>query len=230
MTTTAPTPATVRQQRRPRAALFDLDGVLLDSGSAVTSTLAAVATYATGRRHTPDDLPADALTRPRRDVLADLGIDDPDTACTKWWDGALVAAPPAAVFPGVLTALRTLRTAGTAIGVVTLQYRARLGWLLPPDLADLLDVVVTREDAPHKPAPDGVHTALDKLGVHPQHAVMVGDSPGDIHAARRAGALAVGVAWGYHPATALRDAGARQILRAPAGLGTPLLEHLSRRG
>jgi hypothetical protein len=75
------------------AALADLDGVLLDSGAAVRTALAATATCATGRRIAPADLPADALTRPRTDVLADLGVPDPDQACIRWWDGALAAAP-----------------------------------------------------------------------------------------------------------------------------------------
>ncbi|WP_326770745.1 hypothetical protein OG978_44410 (plasmid) [Streptomyces sp. NBC_01591] len=48
-----------------RAALFDLDGVLLDSAAAVRSTLAAVATCALGRRVMPDALPPAALRRPR---------------------------------------------------------------------------------------------------------------------------------------------------------------------
>lgn len=223
-------PASIATARPPRAALFDLDGVLLDSAAAVTVTLAAVATCATGRRHTPTALPEDALTRPRCDVLEQLGVTDPDDACERWWDGALAAAHPPRLFPGALTALETLRAAGTAIGVVTVQDRHRLDWLLPPDLADLINVVITRQDAAPKPSPDGVHAALAVLGVNPQHAVMVGDSPSDIHAARRAGALAVGVTWGYHPPAALTAAGARQILRAPASLGAPLLEHLSRRG
>lgn len=213
-----------------RAVLFDLDGVLLDSAAAVSVTIAAVATCATGRRHTPADLPPDALTLPRCDVLAQLGVEDPDAACERLWDGALAAAAPPALFPGVLDGLQTLRAAGVAVGVVTLQDRHRLGWLLPSGAADLFDVVIARGDAASKPAPDGVHAALDYLGVHPQHAALLGDSPGDVLAARRAGVLALGAAWGYNQPATLLQAGALHILRAPASIGTPLLEHLSRRG
>ncbi|WP_221354408.1 HAD-IA family hydrolase [Streptomyces sp. REN17] len=59
-------------------------------------------------------------------------------------------------------------------------------------MSELLEVVVTRQDAPPKPAPDGLHLALNQLSVGPQHAVLVGDSPADMTGARAAGVLALG--------------------------------------
>lgn len=212
---------------RRRAVLFDLDGVLLDSGNAVTATLAAVATCATGHRLTPADLPADALTRPRADILALLGVTDPDTACDRWWDGALAAVLPP-VFPGVLRGLAGLRAAGAGIGVVTLQDRHRLPWLLPARLMACLDVVVTRQDAKVKPAPDGLHMALAALDARPERTVFVGDSPVDMSAALNAGVTALGAGWGWHPPDALVRAGARQVLPVPTTIGTGLLHHIFR--
>ncbi|MDX3867227.1 HAD family hydrolase [Streptomyces europaeiscabiei] len=208
-----------------RAALFDLDGVLLDSAAAVRSTLAAVATCATGRRVMPDDLPLNALHRPRIEVLALLDVADPDDACDRWWDGAMSATPVEA-FPGVLTGLLALRAQGTATGAVTLQDPDRLRWLLPPAVAELLDVVVTRQDAPPKPAPDGLHLALSRMDVPPEHAVFVGDSPSDMTAARAAGVVALGAVWGWHPPGALRAAGADHLLHTPTSIGPSLLHHL----
>ncbi|MFJ2416111.1 HAD family hydrolase [Streptomyces brevispora] len=209
-----------------QAALFDLDGVLLDSGPAIRTALAAVATCVTGRRTTPADLPPGALRRPRAEVLTLLGVTDPDDACTRWWDGALATALPS-VFPGVLTGLLALRAGDVALGAVTLQDRDRLTWFLPPALTDLLDVVITRQDAPAKPAPDGLHAALAQVDVSPEQAVFVGDSPGDMTAARAAGVLALGATWGWHPPAALHTAGARHLLPDPSHIGLSLLHHLT---
>ncbi|MET9127753.1 HAD family hydrolase [Streptomyces sp. NPDC004528] len=208
-----------------QAALFDLDGVLLDSAAAMRSTLAAVATCATGHRVTPGDLPPGALRRPRTEVLALLDVADPDNACDRWWDGAL-SATPVQPFPGVIAGLLALHAQGTATGAVTLQDPDRLRWLLPSAVSDLLDVVVTRQDARPKPAPDGLIAALSRLHLPPHRAVFVGDSPSDMTAARAAGVLALGATWGWHRADALRAAGADHLLPDPTSIGPSLLHHL----
>jgi HAD superfamily hydrolase (TIGR01549 family) len=51
------------------------------------------------------------------------------------------------------------------------------------------DSVVCREDAPVKPAPDGVHLSARRLGTAPDRLLVVGDYLFDILAGKRAGAL-----------------------------------------
>ncbi|MFF0155991.1 HAD family hydrolase [Streptomyces sp. NPDC005263] len=98
---------------------------------------------------------------------------------------------------------------------------------LPPALSELLELVITRQDAPPKPAPDGLYLALNRLNIEPERAVFVGDSPTDMTAARAAGVLALGAVWGWHPPAALRAAGgADHLLPGPAGIGPYLLRHL----
>lgn len=89
-----------------------------------------------------------------------------------------MSATPIAPFPCVLCGLLALRAQGTATGAVTLQDPDRLRWLLPPAVAELLDVVVTRQDARPEPAPDGLQAALSQLDVPPQRAVSVGERTG----------------------------------------------------
>lgn len=201
------------------AVILDLDGVLLDSADAVRATLAAVATCALGRRVHATDLRSDALLRPRCAVLADLGVPDPDGACAQWWDPALAAATaPPRLFDGVLDGLHALRRHGAHLGLVTLQDRHRLPWLVPTELIDLLDVSITRHDARPKPAPDGIIAALTHLNVEPGHAVYVGDTPSDITAADLAGVIPIGVTWGYATAEELHAAGAARLLSHPHDL------------
>ncbi len=78
---------------------------------------------------------------------------------------------------------------------------------------DLIDDAASSSDAEaSKPDPDIVHAALDKAGLAPEQAVMLGDTPHDIEAAKRAGvrcvALRCGGAWAdasFADATAIYD-------------------------
>lgn len=56
--------------------------------------------------------------------------------------------------------------------------------------------------------------------------MFVGDSPTGMTAARAAGVVALGVVWGWHPAAALRTAGADHLLPDPTSIGPSLLRHL----
>ena len=50
---------------------------------------------------------------------------------------------------------------------------------------------------PRKPDPAPLLAVLERLGVAPEHAVMVGDSANDINCARAAGLRSIAVTYGY---------------------------------
>ena len=57
--------------------------------------------------------------------------------------------------------------------------------------------VVTGDDTVrHKPDPEPLQLALERLAADPAGAVYVGDSPFDIRAAKAAGIASVAVGWG----------------------------------
>ncbi|MFF7098111.1 HAD family hydrolase [Streptomyces rubradiris] len=198
-----------------RAALFDLDGVLADSHQAMRATLAGFATFHLGRRVTLADLPEDAAISSHEQVLADLGVTG--ALNEEAWEAAAATATLAAtVFPYVPGTLTALRAQGIATGLVTSRAQRRVPWLLGPAILDLLDVIVCRDDAPLKPAPDGILLALHKLSVAPGDAVFLGDTESDIRAGLAAGVTALGAGWGFTSPERLRHAGAHQVLADPA--------------
>ena len=81
------------------------------------------------------------------------------------------------------------------------------------DARHLADAWTTKEDVDAtKPAPDLVVAALGKAGG--REAVMVGDTPWDIHAATEAGVPTVCVVTGGYSEQELRDAGAAAVLES----------------
>jgi HAD superfamily hydrolase (TIGR01549 family) len=78
------------------------------------------------------------------------------------------------------------------------------------DARELVDGWTTDDDVEStKPEPDLVRAALDKAGT--DDAVMVGDTPWDIEAARKAGLQTVTVITGGYSEQELRDAGAAAV-------------------
>lgn len=67
-------------------------------------------------------------------------------------------------------------------------------------------------DIPRKPDPTGMLRTIQELDSIPERTVYVGDSPGDVRAARNAGTFAVAVTWGYHAAEDFANEGAEPDL------------------
>jgi HAD superfamily hydrolase (TIGR01509 family) len=87
--------------------------------------------------------------------------------------------------------------------------------------------VVTRNEVQHaKPNPDLFLAAARALDVAPQFTFVVGDSLWDMLAARRAGALGVGVLSGGYGQNELQNGGAYRVYNDPADL----LAHLDELG
>ncbi len=86
--------------------------------------------------------------------------------------------------------------------------------------------VITREDVSFgKPDPDLFLAAMKRLQALPDQCIVIGDSTWDILAARRAGALAVGLLTGGYPEEELFRAGAYRVYWDPADLSENL-DHL----
>ncbi|MDI6874994.1 MAG: HAD-IA family hydrolase [Actinomycetota bacterium] len=104
-------------------------------------------------------------------------------------------------YPGVREALAGLKERGYRLAVVTSKRfsNARLD-LERFELLSYLEALVTAEDTEnHKPDPEPVFKALEKLGGSPERAAFIGDSPYDIRSAHAAGVRAGAAAWGPFP-------------------------------
>ncbi|MBE0448724.1 MAG: HAD family phosphatase [Actinobacteria bacterium] len=81
-------------------------------------------------------------------------------------------------------------------------------------LREFTSALVTAEDIQHsKPHPEIFLRAAAQLGVDPKESVVVGDSPHDMEAAKKAGMLAIGVMTGGFSEKDLQIAGANSIYR-----------------
>lgn len=101
------------------------------------------------------------------------------------------------IFPGILDLLEELKARGYRTGIVTsrLWHTTEMG-LKKYDMEQYFDAIVTCDDTDkHKPDPEPVNIALERLGSKPEETIMVGDSKFDILSAKNAGVRAALVSW-----------------------------------
>jgi phosphoglycolate phosphatase len=209
----------------PEAVLFDLDGVLLDSRTAIVRCIEHAL-----RVHGAPVPPSAALERfigpPLIDGFAELAGADRAASCLAAYRERYVVSSleETTVVPGARAALAAV-AAHVPVAVATSKPRAfaeplceRLG------LSEHLRVVVGPElDAPEEIKAVTVGRALCALGLGPgADAPLVGDRRHDAEAAFVNGLQCVGVLWGIGDEAELRAAGADPIVSRPADLPSAL--------
>jgi HAD superfamily hydrolase (TIGR01549 family) len=102
--------------------------------------------------------------------------------------------------PGARPLLEYLLERGTQLVIATSADDREMEALLQrAGVDDLLPQRASRDDASEsKPDPDIVHAALTRFSARPESSVMIGDTPYDIEAARRAGIGAIALRCGGH--------------------------------
>lgn len=176
------------------AALFDLDGVLVDTESQYTDFWIRV-----GKVYYPDD--PDFAVRIKGQALENIFSqyfpDSPDVQKQQREDlSAFEAQMNYTFMPGAGAFVRALRREGVRTAVVTSSDRWKMAQLLKqhPGFDDLFDRLFTAEDAERsKPAPDCYLNAMSFFGTAPEACVVFEDSLNGLKAARASGAAVVGL-------------------------------------
>ncbi|RJQ08517.1 MAG: HAD family hydrolase [Dehalococcoidia bacterium] len=212
---------------RVHAALFDLDGTLVDSFATI-----AEATVEAFRRHGHRVTPAEIipLIGPPMDMVArkvtSASPDEAQAMYTTYQDlyyTEYIQRTPA--HPGAHDLIEAMGAAGIALGVVTNknEYGGRLmvtvqGW------DGRFGSVVGRDTANHpKPHPEAALFALRALDTLPGQAALVGDTEYDMNCGRDAGlAYVIGIT-GARTAAHLHAEGATHVVDSLAEVGTILL-------
>ena len=193
---------------RFRIVLFDLDGTLIDSGPIILASMQHAVRTVLGREIPADEL---GLTIGGQGIVAQMEAIDAERAEALRAEALLEAYKvhndglheTLEAFDELLAILPGLAAEGRKLGIVTAKRHRTVGLAFDrfSALADAFDVVIAHEDTErHKPDPDPVLLAVERLGGEPDEAVYVGDSPFDIGAAKAARVFAVAVGWGgIHP-------------------------------
>jgi phosphoglycolate phosphatase len=214
----------------PRAALFDLDGTLLDS----LEDLAVAMNHALATHGLPVHpvsahrgfvgegirvFVARAVPRGREElheaVLA--------TYKAFYAEHMMDHTRP---YPGMREVLARLQGEGVKLAVLSNKPDASTRRLVEALLPDVRFGAVYGERAgvPRKPDPTAALGIAAELGVEPGDCAFIGDTAVDMNTARAAGMYSVGVTWGFRDVEELQSNGARVL----AHTSDELLQALAR--
>jgi phosphoglycolate phosphatase len=208
---------------QPRAAIWDLDGTLVDSLEDIACAL---------------DLALDdhGLARPSRELvrtwigggarnLIVQAVGEPVADAVLARFRAHYNAAPVVhtqLYPGLDAVLDTFAAAGIKLAVLSnkpdnltkqIAEVVLARWPFGPVLGQRAQVAL-------KPSPDAAFEVAAALGVAPADCAFIGDSAIDILTAQAAGMLPVAVSWGFRPRVELAAAAPALLADAPADLLT----------
>lgn len=201
--------------------LFDCDGTIVDSAAVIHACM----------ERTFDDFgvarPALAHTKSIIGLTLDIAIArmldrpvDPEIAAMTArykehfmlhrQNGGLLE--PA--YDGLLPLIAALAARDDVVlGIVTGKSRRGLDAILAHHgLTRSFFTTRTADDCPSKPHPAMVLECCAEAGIAPGQTIVIGDAVYDMQMAVNAGALSIGVSWGYGPVDALRQAGAVHVV------------------
>jgi beta-phosphoglucomutase len=212
---------------RSAAVIFDMDGVLVDSGAhhrqAWTRLLGELGVVP------PPGFWRRTIGRPSVEAVplllgAAIGAAEARRLANRkhaHYEALAAAGMPAV--PGVIEFVNTLRTLGVPLAVATSARRVDTVELLGPlGLLERFEAIVTAEDVTRgKPDPEVYLLAAGRLGASPDACLVFEDAVVGVQAARGAGMRVVGLATTYE-AGDLVAAGAEHAIATFEGLSWPL--------
>ena len=203
------------------AVIFDLDGTLTDTLEDLKNSVNFAMREFGFPERTTDEVRSFVGNGVKR--LIDLSVpentsDEVSAECLSvfksfYKDNSLVSTKP---YDGIIPMLEKLKKDGVKTAVVTNKMHEAAVDIVNLFFGELIDVTIGQIDGvAQKPQPDGIYSALEKLGVSKEKSVYVGDSEVDCITAKNAGIPCIGVTWGFRSKEILLENGADYIINSP---------------
>lgn len=178
--------------------IFDFDGTVMDTNNVILNSWQHTFRTLENREEKPETIIktfGEPLELTMKNFFPDVPVEESIAIYRSYhYDnfGKLIS-----VFPGMKELIRELKDKNYKLGLVTSRLRkTTMQGLEAYGLLPYFEVIVTADDTTkHKPDPEPLNIALEKLGAAPENSVMVGDTMFDILCARHAGVKSVLVSW-----------------------------------
>ena len=176
-----------------RAVIFDFDYTLADSSQGAIECI-NFALDQMGLARVSDEAACRTIGLSLHETFLTLGDHHEPQRCGEFYRlfvqrAEEVMSNLTVLYDSVPSMVETLRESGLKLGIVSTKYRRRINQVLEREaLLHGFEVVIGGEDVKqHKPHPQGLFEALERLDCSPESVMYVGDSLVDAELAKRAG-------------------------------------------
>ncbi len=208
----------------PRAAIFDIDGTLVDSVD--LHALSWHESFAEFGHQVTFEQARSQIGKGGDQLLpvflSDAEVEDHGKEIEQFRSKLFTSKylPLVRPFSAVPELLRRVRDAGLKVAAASSAKKEELeAYLELAGIIGLVDVSTSSEDAQQsKPAPDIFQVALKKLDLRGGEAMAIGDTPYDAQAAAKAGIATIGMLSGGFTEDDLRKGGCVAVYPGPGAL------------
>jgi pyrophosphatase PpaX len=202
--------------------IFDLDGTVVDTVELIVVSFRHAVRTVLGT-DLPDDVILSGVGRPLLAQMEALSHEHAQELVDAYRQhNHRVHDELIREYEGMEAALGRLLAAQRRLAIVTSKGAFATGLAFESiDLHRFFEVVVTADDSDaHKPSPEPILLALERLGAEAEGAIYIGDSPVDVAAGRAAGVATAAVVWGIFSHDDLVAAGPDFVLHSPAEMAS----------
>ncbi len=181
--------------------IFDIDGTMIDTEKAVNYAYQSIIFEKHGRYFTNEEL-LKGYGVPTPISLERYGFTDIDAALKDYYHYLIEGFKKCTAFEGIPEILDILKESNIPMGVVTsrCQYEIEVDSCLQQFTKYFKAIVSSDDTTLHKPNPDPLLLAMDKLNAIPSETLYIGDTVFDRECAKNAGVKFALAVWGSNNA------------------------------
>ena len=207
-----------------KGVVFDMDGTLLNTLPDLTALTNAVLSDLGYPTHTEEAIRGfigDGVRALMMRAMPDSASDDEKEAALAEWKSCYqeFGRRKTVPYPNIIEMLEGLKPKGVKLGVLSNKFDSAVKDLAGFYFPATFDVAKGESPTcPRKPDPTGLLASIQEIGLNPSQVAYIGDSAGDMKTAKAAGAMAIGVSWGYQTVDRLVSAGADMVIDDPLAI------------